>query len=833
MLKSLRSLPWVLALLMFAPVVNAQVGPEGKYLTLNGINQFVVIQNHADFNIAPGESLTISCRIRPDDFDSLYYIFSKGGYLDPNSRFGLFTHSSSTLPNLGFRLFNENGTDLGVSRLTHLGACEWVHVAWVYNGSKKSTLFYLNGNLLSTVINQAIGRQSVSNSSNLYIGCTITDSEHPFKSNHWPGQLDELRIWKRALPAPDIQADMGNSTPATDGLVAAYNFEHENGKSIPDISGKNHTATMVGYEIRVFKTTLPVGRGEKSERLIGFRLNGGAGNERLTSVMVDLIGTTAFTDITSLKVYYNGNRERLDLEKAKLFGSAKPGKSVSKVKVSGDLTLLPGENYFWVTADIHPSAREGNRLEAKMLTITKGNGTILNLPEEKATRVILLTSKLLFKGGDGGSRHYRIPAIVTARDGSLVTTTDKRWNNSFDLPAHIDVVVRRSTDNGDTWSPPVTIAGEGSDDGFGDAALVVNRRNGEIICLFASERSFYGSTAQRPINIYQCISKDNGITWSQPIDITNQIYGAGCANPVSREWQGAFVTSGSALQLKNGRIMAAMPVREDATRKISNFVIYSDDNAKTWNVSTWRASDIGGEAKLLDLDNGNILMSIRNDGQRLFVLSADRGMSWGTPFPMNDLPDPSCNGDLIRYTSISSGFWKSRILHSIPYSASRVNVSVLMSYDEGATWPVRKTIYAGASAYSSLTVLHDGTIGIYYEVGEYEHYEMYFVRFSLQWLTNGRDQLSDRWHTDITSSNPAELPEQQFVVYPNPADDFIHLTGPIGPGSIIELFGPTGILHQRIEVENELYTIRLNISDMSPGIGMAKINGAVIKFVVR
>jgi hypothetical protein len=208
-------------------------------------------------------------------------------------------------------------------------------------------------------------------------------------------------------------------------------------------------------------------------------------------------------------------------------------------------------------------------------------------------------------------------------------------------------------------------------------------------------------------------------------------------------------------------------------------------------------------------------------------------MSWGTPYPMYDLPDPSCNGDLIRYTSISSGFWRSRILHSIPYSVSRVNVSVLLSYDEGATWPVRKTIYAGASAYSSMTVLHDGTIGIYYEVGEYEHYEMYFVRFSLQWLTDGRDRLSDRWHTDITSSDHAELPEQLFVVYPNPADDFIHINGPIGQGSIIELYGPTGTLYKRIEVDNDLNTIRLDISEMPSGIGLVKINGAVTKIVLR
>ena len=59
---------------------------------------------------------------------------------------------------------------------------------------------------------------------------------------------------------------------------------------------------------------------------------------------------------------------------------------------------------------------------------------------------------LLFDMGDGGSRFYRIPGIVTAADGSLVVVADRRWDKINDLPAHIDVVSRRSEDNGKTWS---------------------------------------------------------------------------------------------------------------------------------------------------------------------------------------------------------------------------------------------------------------------------------------------------------------------------------------------------------------------------------------------
>ncbi len=833
MLKPLRSIPWVLTLLISSLTLTAQIGPEGKYLSLNGINQCVIIHNHPDLNIEPGESMTITCRIQPEDFDSLYYIFSKGGSVDPVSRFGLRTYPTSELPNIGFQLVNEQGSDLGATHLTHLGTGEWTHFAWVYNGSKKSSQLFVNGNLLSTVIHSSIGHQTIKNASPLFIGCAIYNFFTPYKSNFWPGQMDEFRIWKRALQPNDIQVDMSSATPQPQGLVAAYDFEEMNGKIIPDISGNNHTALMIGYDIRVFSCNLPVGKGESEERLVGFKINGAEGTGRITSILVDISGTTYFPDIRTMRVYYNGNRERLNLTKATLFGSVTIQKNTSKIRITGDQELSPGENYFWVTADIQPTAREGNQIQAQTLTITKNSETIISVPPERCSRTVLITNKLLFSGGDGGSRHYRIPAIVTALDGSLVTTTDRRWDNFFDLPAHIDVVTRRSTDQGQTWSDPVTIAGAETFEGFGDAALVVNRRNGDIICLFASERSFYGSTPTKPIQIYQSISKDHGVTWSDPVNITSQIYGAACENPVSREWFGAFVTSGAALQLNNGRIMAAMPVRETITRKISNFIIYSDDNAQTWQVSTCRATENGGEAKLVELQNGDVLMSIRNEGKRVFVHSPDKGMSWGTPYTVGELPDPSCNGDIIRFTSKSNGYQKTRILHSIPYSVSRVNVSVLMSYDEGTTWPVRKSIYTGASAYSSLTILRDGTIGLYYEVGEYEHYQMYFVRFSANWLTDGRDKLTDRFQNDITSTNTDLSLQQPFTVYPNPADDHISIAGPLIPGMIIEILNPNGILYKRWIVERESNNINLDISEIPAGLSLVKINETVIKLIVQ
>jgi len=80
----------------------------------------------------------------------------------------------------------------------------------------------------------------------------------------------------------------------------------------------------------------------------------------------------------------------------------------------------------------------------------------------------------LFRPGDYGSTNWRIPAICCLPDGSLLIICDRRKYNESDLPEDIDIVSRRSTDNGRIWSEPVTIAqGTGRKHGFGDAALVV------------------------------------------------------------------------------------------------------------------------------------------------------------------------------------------------------------------------------------------------------------------------------------------------------------------------------------------------------------------------
>lgn len=384
----------------------------------------------------------------------------------------------------------------------------------------------------------------------------------------------------------------------------------------------------------------------------------------------------------------------------------------------------------------------------------------------------LFTRTELYHPGDYGSTNYRIPAVITAKDGTIVAVTDKRKYNEGDLPQDIDIVCNRSTDGGHTWSEPYTIAqGTGVNHGFGDCALAWSNDNNGLIAVFVGGVGLWNSTPSNPIRSYKSYSYDNGQTWTEPEDITNFIFGDNCIYPSQTTWRASFFGSGNGLLTSTGRIMFVAAIREGSAQSLNNYAVYSDDNGATWHVSG-RASVGGDEAKVTELVDGRILMSIRHAGKRWYNISEDGGETWQpTTSIWNDITAPACNGDLIRYTSVNQGFNKNRLLHSVPYGSQRTNVTVYISYDEGETWPVKKTIVPYSSAYSSLCILPDGTIGLYVEEnpnGEIGNYLTAFYNFSLEWLTDGADSLED----DAISE---DIANDSLKIYPNPALNLIKI----------------------------------------------------------
>lgn len=482
-----------------------------------------------------------------------------------------------------------------------------------------------------------------------------------------------------------------------------------------------------------------------------------------------LNGTTSLSDITKVKVYSASTDFELQpgKEMAKLLGEAIPKRDGSySVAFNEPSSLKIGYNYLWVTLDISEQAQEGNQVDAQITSYVLGDDTeiIEANGDPKYSATIFLTESTLVRPGDDGSRYYRIPAIATAKNGWLVAVADKRWNSNGDLPNNIDVVAQVSKDNGKTWSDPQTIAGTaelGGDYGHGDPSIVVNRENGDIIVLVISKIGFFSGNGVDVPRMKTIISHDNGLTWDAPVDITDMIYGAGCSDPISSKWLSAFPTSGSFLQKRDGTLVVAMPVIR-AGGAIDVFLALSKDGGITWQAAHGNGTTGADESKVVERNNGDLLLSVRSWGQNYKNISSDNGETWQLPAktPFEGIKNANCNGDFKVYTSTLDGFEKNRMLHTNCFAGDRSNVSIVISYDEGDTWSQSKTICPRGSAYSALTILPDGSIGCYYEEDGLEGgYILRYVRFSLDWMTGGKDSFSSP-----VSISPVKKTVDEFTV---------------------------------------------------------------------
>ncbi|MCH5328661.1 MAG: exo-alpha-sialidase [Coprobacter sp.] len=516
-------------------------------------------------------------------------------------------------------------------------------------------------------------------------------------------------------------------------LAAGASGQETSGKIMTTLVQQGTVMTGIGNtDVPLLRITFTVDRAGEND------------GETLREIRGSLCNTTDFSDVTAVKAWLAPDFLELNTRNATPLAQTVPdANGYFNLQLDSLCPLGNGNRYIWLTADISGSAQEGNTVDMQINSYLRGNGEAIwencGNPDHAAT--IFLTESVLFHPGDHHSRYYRIPAITTAADGSLVAVCDQRFDSEIDLPNKIDIVARRSTDNGKTWSPPVTIAGTpatGGEYGHGDPAIVTCH-NGDILVLASALRGFWEGTPDHPALVKMIASHDNGLTWDAPVDITPQIYGSRSANPATRQWKSLFVGSGAFLQTRDGRLLATLLVRDEGTGK-NNYLLCSGDNGHSWKALTAPAVYNGDEAKIIERNNGDILISSRKSGHRLMNLADPAATRWGTQWENETIWGANCNGDMIRYTSTLDGYDKNRLLHTIPCHTQRQNVSVLLSYDEGDTWTHCKPLCPRYSAYSALTVLPDGTIGCFIEdLSVSGGYSMRFVRFSLDWLTGGAD----------------------------------------------------------------------------------------------
>lgn len=376
---------------------------------------------------------------------------------------------------------------------------------------------------------------------------------------------------------------------------------------------------------------------------------------------------------------------------------------------------------------------------------------------------------------------YRIPAIAKTRKDVLLAINDYR-PSGYDIGyGEVDLMIRRSRDNGLTWEKGEYVA-DGQPNlndtypyfgyGYGDAAVVADRESDRVLIICVSGKVPYPSSSvdQHPC-VARIVSHDGGETWGKPEDITRQFFGSNNSQLRDTESSidcfGGFFGSGKILQsriVKRGdyyRLYAAMLCR--GTGVSGAYVVFSDDFGQTWKLlsaNSRKPAEGSDEPKVEELPNGDIVLSGRKSGGRYFNVwhwkddTFTLG-SWSTQAIASNSVDGgitvggnSCNGEILMVDAVKTTTGKKTcvLLQSLPWGSGRTDVGLwFKEIDASRTynattiaqnWTKGLQVSNRSSAYSTMCVQADNRIAFFYEEGPNE-YCMVYVPLTLEQITNG------------------------------------------------------------------------------------------------
>ncbi len=352
----------------------------------------------------------------------------------------------------------------------------------------------------------------------------------------------------------------------------------------------------------------------------------------------------------------------------------------------------------------------------------------------------------LFAGGTDGYHTYRIPSLLTTPKGTVLAFCEGRKEGSGDS-GDIAMLVKRSEDGGRTWSAQSVVWADPGNT-CGNPCPVVDRRNGRILLPMTwnlgadGGRELHAGTGKGPRKVYLTWSDDEGKTWAPAREITDQAK--------APDWWWYATGPGVSIQIERGPRAGRIVVPANHSSEKDGYAAHSlisDDGGESWRFSAPIAPACN-ESQAVELADGRLCMNMRSQsftneertGYRSVAFSGDGGETWTPPEFDAHLGDPAVQASIIRYS------WPDepgggRLLFSnpsppiSPERGERVRMTVRMSLDDGKTWPVSRLIFEGRSAYSSLTRLPDGSVGLLYERGEARYSdEICLARLSLGWL---------------------------------------------------------------------------------------------------
>ncbi len=338
---------------------------------------------------------------------------------------------------------------------------------------------------------------------------------------------------------------------------------------------------------------------------------------------------------------------------------------------------------------------------------------------------------VVFEGkGADGYHTIRIPTLVRTRENVLLAFAEARRDSQRDL-GHIELVLRRSRDNGRTWGELDILAAEEGDVTMGNPCPFVLRESGEVVLLFTRDN-----------HAAYCIrSRDGGETFNAPEEIT------GACRAFDYPWVRIATGPVHGCQLRSGRLFAPAWISDHeasvAGRNFRSCALLSDDDGRTWRAGAVLGDDTVSlnECTAFEKSAGMVVLNMRSqtDSWRYIAESSDGGETFGLVRRHDGLPAAVCQGSTLVLPDENG---KKQLLFSdiLPMEegmpgGKRTRLTVRLSHDEGETWPERRCITQGPSGYADMAALDDGSVGMLCECGV-ERYNQYvvFCRFTKDWV---------------------------------------------------------------------------------------------------
>jgi len=327
----------------------------------------------------------------------------------------------------------------------------------------------------------------------------------------------------------------------------------------------------------------------------------------------------------------------------------------------------------------------------------------------------------LWTAGRDGYHGYRIPALIVTPQGVVLAFCEGRKKTLRDY-GDIDLLVKRSTDGGRTWSPQRIVHEEGGDApvAIGNPCCLVDAKTGTIWLAFCRDNKAVLVTS----------SRDDGLTWTPPRDIT--------ASVTRPAWSWVATGPGIGIQLVRGphagRLVIPSDHRidrggpQDLDKEWYSHMMLSDDGGESWRISEPIGAG-GNECQVIERADGTLVVNARMgggwQGRRGIATSADGGETWTKIVPEEQLPCPVCQAAVLRLrdgTVLISNPDPPPAADGRP-SRARVNLRIRSSADEGRTWSPPRLVHEGPAGYSALAELGDGTLLCLHEGGRTDYRE--------------------------------------------------------------------------------------------------------------